>query len=133
MKISCYCQNIQLELDWQPQHLQARACDCGFCRRHGALWTSDPDISMRVRIRAPEQVNAYAFATETAHFQVCQNCGCVPYVRTVIDQQPYALVNLRCWQDFDLTRIQIQAVSFVGEDLNARLQRRQARWISKFM
>jgi hypothetical protein len=131
MKIACHCQNLQLELDWEPQQFQARACDCGFCSRHGALWTADPDAQLIIQIREPKQVKAYVFATETAQFQICQICGCVPYVSTVIDKQMYALVNLRCWSDFELTRIQIQAVSYLGEDRKARLARRSARWISK--
>jgi hypothetical protein len=41
---SCHCRNISFRLAWEPQptEIQARACTCSFCVKHGGVWTSNP-------------------------------------------------------------------------------------------
>src|ERR671939_662142 len=42
---TCHCGNIAivLETGQDPRSLPLRACDCSFCRKHGARTTSDPE------------------------------------------------------------------------------------------
>lgn len=40
----CHCGNLQLRFESAiaPENLPLRACQCSFCRAHGALTVSDP-------------------------------------------------------------------------------------------
>ena len=57
----CHCGNIavSVELTRAPDAYHPRACDCDFCRKHGASWVSDPQGSLRIRIREESDVNRY--------------------------------------------------------------------------
>ena len=47
----CHCGNLKVafETSLDPSILQLRACQCSFCRRHGAVTTSDPGGHAGVR------------------------------------------------------------------------------------
>jgi len=52
----CHCGNLKvaLETSLDPSVLQLRACQCSFCRRHGAVTTSDPAGRLLVEVGQPE-------------------------------------------------------------------------------
>ena len=52
-----------------------RACQCTFCRLHGAISTSDPKGAVRFSIRNEDAVSRYVFGLRTAEFLVCRACG----------------------------------------------------------
>ena len=64
---SCHCGNIAFDLHWPEatDRIPARACQCTFCRKHGAAWTSHPDGQLAVTVRDPSRVERYAFGTHT--------------------------------------------------------------------
>lgn len=134
MKIAgrCHCGNISFQLDWtpEPERIPARACDCGFCHRHGGVWTSCPTGSLEVAVRDPERVSAYEFETRTAQFHVCAVCGVAPVVSCRIDGQVYAVVNVNCFENVDASLLDRKGVSFDAEDAAARLARRKKGWIA---
>jgi hypothetical protein len=127
----CHCGNISFALDWEPDpaDIPARACDCTFCRKHGGLWTSNPDGRLRVRVREPAWVSQYAFGTATAQFHVCARCGIVPLVTSEIDGRLYAVVSVNAFENVDPARLRRAPVSFDGEDEGVRLARRKRSWI----
>ncbi len=45
---SCHCGAIRLRLtlSWPPGEAPVRACDCSFCRAHGARTVTDPSGSV---------------------------------------------------------------------------------------
>ena len=73
----CHCGNIAFELGWEPDPVEipARACDCSFCVKHGGVWTSHPEASLKMIVAEPSQVSKYSFGTRTALFHVCSRCG----------------------------------------------------------
>src|SRR3954465_4622866 len=74
---TCHFQNIAsvLEREQGPHAPPLRACDCSFCRRHGARTTSDPNGRARIGIRDRSLLSSYAFGLRTAEMIVCARCG----------------------------------------------------------
>jgi hypothetical protein len=90
----CHCGNITLsvELPGAPGSYGPRACDCEFCRRHGALWVSDPQGSLRIRIRDEGETSRYVQGDRLAHMLLCRNCG-VLVSALWREQRLHAVVN----------------------------------------
>jgi hypothetical protein len=127
---SCHCGNIRYVLEWpgEPATIPARACTCGFCTRHGAVWTSHPDAQLTIETSDAAAISRYAFETKTAEFRVCTRCGGVPVCTSRIDGRDYAVVNVNTFDDPAIAIEQVP-VSFDGEDEAGRLQRRKERWV----
>ena len=128
---SCHCRNLRFTLQWPDEALPipARACGCGFCRKHGGVWTAHPDARLSLTVDDPAAVIVYAFETRTADFQGCARCGVVPWVRSEIDGRAYAVVSVNAFDDVDPALLQRTEVTFEGEAVADRLQRRAHRWI----
>lgn len=128
----CHCGNIAYTLDWKPDptEIPARACDCSFCTKHGAVWTSVPDGDLRVTVRQPELLQRYAFGTGTADFHICRECGGVPLVTCTVDGHVYAVVNVNTFDNLDPSLLQHRPASFSEEDVSSKLARRQTNWIA---
>lgn len=127
----CHCGNISFELDWHgdPDLIPARACGCSFCVKHGGMWTSEPRSSLVVEIGDPDLATSYSFETGTAAFHVCARCGVVPLVTSRIAGRLHAVVNVNTLEGIDPSILHVVETSFDGEDLEARLARRQRNWI----
>jgi hypothetical protein len=93
----CYCGNIllKLELAHPPGHYNPRACDCGFCRKHGAAYLSDPQGSLRIHIEDPQQVNRYRQGNELADMLLCTRCGVLVGALYRDEGRVYATVNAK--------------------------------------
>ena len=123
---SCHCGNIQFDLDTSiaPADIKARACDCRFCRIHGAQNWSDPDGSMVWRITDVHHLCRYRFALRTADFYICKVCGA--YAGAVLQEQEraWSVLNLR------LTGIELveTVTSFGAENAADRIARRRRVW-----
>ena len=128
----CHCGNIAFTLRWEPDPaaIQARACGCGFCTKHGGVWTSYPKGALEVEIKDPSQVTRYQFGTRTAEFHVCARCGIVPVVTSRIDDRLYAVVNVNCFEGVDPSILKRSPASFDGEGTDDRLARRKRNWIA---
>jgi len=127
----CHCGNIAFSLSWEPDpaEIQARACDCTFCTKHGGVWTSNPRGALKIKMEEPKLVSAYAFGTRTAEFHVCARCGVVPVVTSRIDGRVYAVVNVNAFENVEPSLIRRAAMHFEGEDTGSRLARRKKNWI----
>lgn len=128
----CHCGNIAFELEWEgePPEIPARACSCSFCVKHGGVWTSNPKSRLAVTIRDASLVSKYAFGSQTATFHVCSRCGTVPLVTSEVSNRLYAVVNVNAFENVDHSRLRRAAVSFEGEDVESRLERRKRNWIA---
>ncbi|HEX6794488.1 MAG TPA: hypothetical protein VF304_11615 [Casimicrobiaceae bacterium] len=127
----CHCGNIAFVLDWpdDSREIPARACGCSFCVKHGGVWTSNPRASLDVAIADAASVSKYAFGTRTATFHVCARCGAVPFVTSEIGGRQYAVVSVNALEGIEPSRLQRAGTNFDGEDVEARLARRQRNWI----
>jgi len=128
----CRCGNISLALtlDPAPAELPARTCSCSFCTTHDGVWTSYPPAALAVLIRDPERVTTHTFATGTAQFHICSECGAVPVVTSRIDGRLYAVVNVHALKDIEPLVLRHASANFDGENEQARIARRRQNWIA---
>jgi hypothetical protein len=127
----CHCHNVTFSLLWEPSpiEIQARACTCLFCTKHGGVWTSHPPGRLKVAIRDPNALSKYSFGTHTADFHVCARCGCVPVVTSTIEGRQYAVVNVNTFEGEPAVKVRSAPVTHAGEDAGTRLARRARNWI----
>jgi hypothetical protein len=130
---SCHCGNIRFQLKGfsSPAEIPARACDCSFCTKHGAVWTSCPTGELAITIQNPDFHSRYAFATETSVFHICSRCGAVPVVTCEVDANIYAVVNVNTMEGIDTSLFNKTPATFTAEDKTTRLARRKANWIGR--
>ena len=72
----CHCRAVRWVFDTRKplSALSPRACDCDFCRRHGAAWVSDP--AGRLVVCAPGgRLQRYRQGSGQAEFLLCGACG----------------------------------------------------------
>ena len=129
----CHCGNIAFALTWEPDpaEIQARACTCSFCAKHGGLWTSSPEAALRIVVKDPALLSRYTFGTGNAAFHTCARCGIVPVVTSRIEGRLYAVVNVNTFEGVDPALIRREPRNFDGEDTRARLARWQRNWIGQ--
>jgi len=124
----CHCGAVQASIEGiAAAELSLRACQCGFCRRHGAMSTSHPQA--RITIAAGEgALNRYRFGQKLSDFLICANCGSYVGSLAETDIGPIAILNVR---GVDLPGFEGRAaepMTYDGETPEARTERRKARW-----
>src|SRR5258708_38040170 len=79
----CHCAAIEVsfETTLSPDELEVRACQCSFCRRHGAKTVTDANGRLVISAQEGTLVR-YRFGLCTADFLLCRTCGV--YVAAVI-------------------------------------------------
>lgn len=127
----CHCGNIRYDLDWpgDGDQINVRACGCGFCQKHGGVWTSHRDATLAAQIADGSSLSRYKFGTETADFFVCSACGVAPFVVSEIESHAYSVVNVNTFENVDPATIVTAPSDFEGEATESRLNRRQTNWI----
>ena len=120
----CHCGAIRTLFE-TGKPLAPRACQCGFCRRHGARSVSDPDGAATMTLGC-EPVR-YRFGAHTADFLICPRCGIYVGAMAELDGQNFVVLNLNA---FDDPRLELEAepVSYDGESPETKAARRRARW-----
>ncbi|AWV07812.1 GFA family protein [Marilutibacter maris] len=97
----CHCGRIRVAFatTLEPRELAPRACDCDFCRKHGAAWISDPAGSLRVEAEPASALRSYRQGSETARLLLCAHCGVVVAVGYAEQGRIWAAVNAGCLDD----------------------------------
>jgi hypothetical protein len=133
IKGKCHCGNISFKLDWPGERpeIQAHACTCSFCRKHGGVWTSNPKSSLEVTVTELALVSKYELGTQSAQFHVCTRCGVVPLVTSRIDARTYAVVNVNTFENVEPDQLHQATLEVSSEQLDARLARRKRNWIAQ--
>jgi len=128
----CHCGNVSFSLTWDPdpKEIQARACGCTFCLKHGGVWTSNPQGTLRVSVHDKHSLSRYNFGTKTADFHICTRCGVVPVVSSRIDGRLYAVVSVNAFENIDSSMLKRAPTDFEGEADDKRLARRKRNWIA---
>ena len=126
----CHCGAIRVELEpGKPAgELALRACQCGFCRRHGALTTSDTESRLHIEA-APGALNRYRFGARAVDALICDECGV--YVASVLqtdDGRLMATLNVAGVDLEGLSDRTGEPVSYEHETQDERLARCKARW-----
>lgn len=107
--------------------LQVRACQCGFCTRHGAITVSDPNGRATFMIREG-QLQAYQFATRTGTSLICQTCGVYVGVMLEDGDDVWSVMNVRGLAVGELLNRTADPVSYDIETAEQRVARRKSKW-----
>ena len=126
----CHCGAVGFEYETAnpPAEWPVRECQCSFCQKHGACYTSDPTGALRFAHREPAALSRYRFGHHTADFVFCGRCG--GYLGAVTEEGGQALmvVNLRALDPQPEGLPAPQPMSYDGESSGDRNARRFARW-----
>jgi hypothetical protein len=125
----CHCGAIRVDLETprQAADLPLRACQCSFCRRHGAETTSDPAGRLHIEA-APGAANRYRFAGRSSDFLVCAECGVYVAATLETDDGLIAVLNVRGVDLPGFEGREAQPMTYDDETAGERLARRKARW-----
>jgi hypothetical protein len=126
----CHCGAVGFEYRTEKpvSEWPVRACQCSFCLRHGAVYTSDPAGSVRFEHEDATKLSRYRFGQKTADFVFCGRCG--GYLGAITEEGGQALMVL-CLNAFDPRPEGLpaaQPMSYEGESRGERDSRRAARW-----
>lgn len=123
---ACHCKNLSFEITTRipPQEIRPRACDCSFCRSHGAQNWSDAAGTAIIRIAKQDHLQRYRFALRTADFFICRVCGC--YIGAILadGDGTWSTVNLR----LSGLALNAEIARYGAEDTIARISRRKLVW-----
>jgi hypothetical protein len=126
----CHCGNLRyaLETALALAALPLRACQCSFCRLHGARSTSDPAGRVRFEARDAARVTRYRFGLRTADFLVCATCGTYVGATMRDGAAQFAIINANTLDDVAGLTQDAQPMDYEGEDAARRGARRRQRW-----
>jgi hypothetical protein len=110
-----------------PADWPVRACQCSFCRSHGAQMTSDPTGSLEFRSHDVALVQRYRFGGRTADFLVCRECGIYVGVQMNGAKGRFGVLNVLTLRPL-LTLSAPQPMDYGVESPEARRLRRESRW-----
>lgn len=93
----CHCGAVAVSFasTLDPAATAPRACDCSFCRKHGAGWVSDAAGELAVTAR-DAALARYRQGSNTADFLLCANCGVLVAVVLEESGARFAAVNAGC-------------------------------------
>ena len=127
---SCHCGAVAFDYETAkpPGEWPVRECQCSFCQKHGACYTSDPAGTLRFTHREAAALSRYRFGHHTADFVFCGRCG--GYLGAVTEEGGKSLmvVNLRAIDPPPEGLPAPQPMSYDGESSDDRNLRRSARW-----
>lgn len=127
----CHCGNISYRytVNKSLPELSVRICECSFCARQGAIYTSEPDAKLVVTITSEADIRRYQFASKATQFIFCVKCGVMPLSVFEHDDITYALINIRT-ADINISELSVRTVSYATESVAEALARRKASWIA---
>jgi hypothetical protein len=112
----------------RPAEWPIRACQCSFCRAHGALSTSDPEGTLQFSCERPELLQRYRFGTGSTDFLICRACGVYVGAHTTREGNRIGVLNILAVVPIPSDLPQPTPMNYSGETAETRYQRRQGRW-----
>lgn len=103
---SCHCGRISYTVDEEAPR-KAMECNCSICRRKGYLhhFTSPDKFTFE---GSRDNLQVYTFNNHAIRHQSCKSCGCAPFAEgRTPDGKEMIEINLRCMDDFDMSRLSI--------------------------
>jgi hypothetical protein len=144
---SCACGNIKLKISWPlhaNQDLQSvmndfkpRACDCRYCKKHGAAYVSHPQGELIIKIANSNSLGTYyqGGTDNLARFCYCKQCGTLTHVlhhlKGANGGHLLGAVNYRTIDDFETIFTKKMQVSPRLLSTPEKIQRWQENWFAK--
>lgn len=110
-----------------PARWTVRACQCSFCRGHGARTVSDPEGSVNFQIKEAAKLTRYRFGTRSSEFLICGDCGVYIAALLTSNSGQFATLNINTIRP-SLDVPEAVPVSYDGESAEQRQSRRKQRW-----
>lgn len=125
----CHCGAIGFifRTSQPPARWAVRACQCSFCRGHGARTIADPEGSVTFQITEASKLRRYRFGTRSSDFLVCGNCGVYVAALLTSSNGQFATLNINTIRA-PLEVPEAAPVSYEGESGEQRQSRREQRW-----
>ena len=94
---ACHCGNVtvRVELTGDVTSYEPRACDCDFCRMHGAAYVSDPGGRLGIQTKEEDHLGRYRQGAEKADMLFCPNCGVLVGACYQEEGKLFGVVNVR--------------------------------------
>ena len=126
---ACHCGAIRATLfaSKAAAELQPRACQCGFCTRHGAMTVSDPEGRAVFEIDRAA-LTKYQFETRSGTTLLCAHCGIYVGVITEAGGKAWSTINVRGMAVSEFSGRTAEPVVYEGETQTTRMARRQTKW-----
>jgi hypothetical protein len=84
------------------------ACNCSICSRKGTLLAFAPASQFQL-LTGEDALSDYQFGKHIIHHLFCSSCGVSSFSRgSQRDGSPMCAINVRCLQDVDLSRLEVQ-------------------------
>ena len=127
----CHCGNlgVTFETALAPEAIPLRACQCTFCRKHGATWTADPAGALAIHVADQAQLSRYRFGLGTSEFLVCRRCGVVAAAVATIDGRLCGALNANALDARDALTAAPEPVDYDRESADERVARRRSAWM----
>lgn len=126
---ACHCGDVTMHYttSFSEHDLPLRACQCRFCRTHGARTTSDPRGRL-VIVARDDALHRYQFGLRTATFLSCARCAC--YVGATIGEgaDMRGTLNANLLHYPEIERRTAEETHYTGETPETRVARRRATW-----
>jgi len=129
-KGSCHCGALgfSLQTALPVAKWSVRACQCRFCRAHGALTTSDPGGRLMFDIRDVDLLERYRFGLKTADFLLCKRCGVYVGAQIETFHGAFGIINTLTMMPVP-DGLPVPALAdYSSESSNDRVERREKRW-----
>jgi hypothetical protein len=111
-----------------PHEWNIRACQCRFCRAHGALTTSDTAGALEFQERISGTLQRYRFGQKTADFLICRVCGVYLGALIAAEDGRYGIINVNALHPRPEDLPAAAAANYDAETAEARIARRTRRW-----
>jgi hypothetical protein len=99
----CHCGVVKIKFMTRNPILSAspRACDCSFCQKHGAAYTSDPCGTLTIACNGPDDLLRYQQGSKHTQFLMCAHCGVLLAATYNSGSIIYGAVNVLCLDRFN--------------------------------
>lgn len=126
---ACHCGAVSVayRTACDPSRWPLRACECGFCRAHGAVTTSDPGGGLAIAARARD-LRRYRFGLHVTDFLLCAHCGTYVAALTQVSGRVYGTLNVNVMECRDRLVRTARRCRYGDEDTAVRQARRAASW-----
>jgi hypothetical protein len=127
---SCHCGALGFSFHTTLPVAQwrVRACQCRFCRAHGAQTTSDPAGRLTFLVHRAESLRHYRFGLKTADFLVCSRCGVYLGAQIETGHGAFGIINALSLTPIPEELPEAAAADYGAEGSSERVERREQRW-----
>ena len=127
---SCHCGALgfSFQTALPVEQWSVRACQCGFCRLHGAQTTSDPGGQLTFHVNDAAALRRYRFGQRTADFLLCRRCGVYVGAQIETASGAFGIINALALTPVPQPLPRAAAADYGSESTDERIERREKRW-----